>query len=390
MRTNQPFIPFLRANADLDHLDSFYSDAPLCRITLDRDKWVAKIRDRHRIWIDLAFDGIRQSQQSPDYVEYLKKHGDLSPLTDAAFAKSPKRASIENQIVGFLDEAHALSPFALSIPQLPQEDGTETNKINKLLYAITLDWRNSKAGSVKLVLPVIFTNQRQLNKKTDRNPKIAFIKSLLASPGADAIWITDHTLEDQAGTGNFDKERFPGVIDFFKEFKAVCNLTTVVAGPFWGLGIVLWARGLCTHFGIGLGSTYRYYLAGGMANKPKARVAIGALRRWVCATPELEQWLKESLKILPVGSPEARDLQELLKHLSALLSSETAKRQVARVYREWIDKISGIPPAGRGVALFQDLTAAFVTGKSLPDLPDESGPARRPERVAEQLMLNCL
>ena len=94
-------------NSELDHLDSFYSDAPLCRITLDRDKWVAKIRDRHRIWIDLAFDGIRQSQQSPDYVEYLKKHGDLSPLTDAAFAKSPKRASIENQIVGFLDEAHA-------------------------------------------------------------------------------------------------------------------------------------------------------------------------------------------------------------------------------------------------------------------------------------------
>lgn len=390
MRTNQPFIPFLRANADLDHLDSFYSDAPLCRITLDRNKWVSKIRDRHRIWIDLAFDGIGQTQQSPDYIDYLKRHGDLSSLTDPVFLKSPKRVSVEKQVLGYLDEANALAPFAITIPQLPQEDGTETNKINKLLYAITVDWRNSKAGALKLVLPVIFTNQRQLNKKTDRNPKVAFIKSLLASPGADAIWVTDYSLEDQAGTGNFDKERFPGVIDFFKELKSVCNLATVIAGPFWGLGIVLWARGLCTHFGIGLGSTYRYYLAGGMANKPKSRVAIGALRRWVCATPELEQWLKESLKIVPAGSPEARELQELLKHLSALLSSETAKRQVARVYREWIDKISGIPTAGRGVALFQDLTAAFVTGKSLPDLPDESGPARRPERVAEQLMLNCL
>ena len=390
MKTNQPFIPFLRANTDFEHLDSFYNDAPLCRLTLDRDRWVPRICDRHRVWIDLALDGIGQVPQNPDYIEYLKKHGDISALTDAAFAKSPKRAAIEKQICGFLDEANALNPYAIGIPQLPQEDGTETNKINKMLYAITVDWRNSKAASVKLVLPVIFKHQRQLNKKTDRNPKIAFLKSLLASPGADAIWVTDHTLDDQAGTGNFDKERFPGVIEFFKELKAVSSIAMVIAGPFWGLGIVLWARGLCTHFGIGLGSTYRYYLAGGMANKPKARVAIGALRRWVCATPELEQWLKDSLTIVPPGSPEARELQEILKHLSALLSSDTAKRQVARAYREWIDKITAIPPAGRGVALFQDLTAAFVTGKSLPDLPDETGPARRPERVAEQLMLNCL
>ena len=390
MRTNQPFIPFLRASTDFDNLENFYSDAPLCRLTLDRDKWVSKIRDKHRVWIDLAFDGMSQTPQNPDYVDYIKKHGDLSSLTDQTFAKSPKRATIEKQICGFLDEANALSPFAIGIPQLPQEDGTGTNKINKLLYAITVDWRNSKSSPVKLILPVIFTHQRQLNKKTDRNPKIAFIKSLLGSPGADAIWVTDHTLEDQAGTGNFDKERFPGVIELFKELKGVCNLPTVIAGPFWGLGIVLWARGLCTHFGIGLGSTYRYYLAGGMANKPKARVAIGALRRWVCATPELEQWLKDSLKIVPAGSPEAREIQDLLKHLSALLSSDTAKRQVARVYREWIDKIAAIPPAGRGVALFQDLTSAFVIGKALPDLPDETGPARRPERVAEQLMLNCL
>jgi hypothetical protein len=197
-------------------------------------------------------------------------------------------------------------------------------------------------------------------------------------------------LEDQAGTGNFDKERFPGIIDFFKELKIASNPSMVIAGPFWGVGLVLWARGLVSHFAIGMGSTYRYYIAGGMANKPKARIAIGPLRRWACATPDLEVWLKRCLTILPIGTPEHREFSELTKHFSALLSGDTAKRQVARAYREWIDKISTIPAAGRSVALFQDLTAAFVTGKSLPDLPDETGPARRPERVAEQLMLNCL
>ena len=36
------------------------------------------------------------------------------------------------------------------------------------------------------------------------------------------------------------------------------------------------------------------------------------------------------------------------------------------------------------MALFQDLSAAYALGKSLPDLPDE-GTARRPEAVAEPL-----
>ena len=390
MKNNQPFIPFLRAGADFDHLNSFYSDAPLCRLTLDRNQLITKVKHKHRIWIDLSLDGIGLSPQTPDYVKYLEKYGDLSPLNDRDYAKSPKRAVIEKQIHGYLSEAKTYSPFAIGIPQLPQGDGTDSNRINKLLYLITVDWRNKNANAVKLVLPVIFTNQRQLNKKTERNPKVSFIKSLLSSPGADAIWITDHTLEDQAGTGNFDKERFPGIIEFFRELKTVCDLTTVIAGPFWGLGIVLWARGLCTHFGIGLGSTYRYYLPGGILHPAKSRVAIGALRRWVCATPDLEQWLKESLRVLPAGSPEAKELQEILKNHSAYLSSETAKRQVARVHRAWIDKIYDVPSSGRAVALFQDLTAAFVIGKSLPDLPDEKGLARRPERVAEQLMLNCL
>lgn len=390
MRTTLPFIPFLRANNDLDHLDEFYSDAPLCRVSLERDKWVAKIRDKHRIWIDLGFEGIGQAVVNPDYLTFINRNGDLSALRSADFIKSPKRATIEQQLNKFLDQAAAFQPYAISIPQFPHEDGTDNNKINKLLFSITQDWKATRQSSVRLVLPVLFSNQRQLNKKTDRNHKVTFIKSLTAKAPVDALWVTDYSLEDQAGTGNFDKERFPGIVELFKELRSACDVAIIIVGPFWGLGLLLWARGLASHFAIGLGSTYRYYLSGGMANTPKARIAIGCLRRWVSSGPELEDWLKECLRRLPSASPEHREFSELLKHAVALLSRDTAKRQVARVYRGWIDKIIAVPSPGRSVALFQDLSAAFVTGKSLPDLPDETGPARKPERVAEQLMLNCL
>jgi hypothetical protein len=266
----------------------------------------------------------------------------------------------------------------------------ENNKLNKLLFAITLDWHRTQPQPPKLILPVILTNQRQLNKKTERNGKVSFVKSLVAKYQIEGLWITDQSIEDQQGTTNFDKERFPGIIEFFREVRSACEVTTVIAGPFWGLGLLLWSRGLATHFAIGLGSTYRYYLPGGMANPPKARVMIPPLRRWASSNQDLVDWLDKALALLPSGTPEHAEFTELRKGYPALISRETAKRQVARCYRAWIDKIIKVPAAGRSVALFQDLSAAFVTGKALPDLPDESGPARNPERVAEQLMLNCL
>ncbi len=278
----------------------------------------------------------------------------------------------------------------ISVPQLAQEDGTGTNKINRLLAEITSEWRKRRGATARLVLPVVFTNQRQLNKKTDRNLKVALIKNIVDREGIDSVWATDSTLEDQSGTGNFDKERFPGVIDFFRELNAACTLSTVITGPFWGLGLLLWSRKLVTHFGVGLGATYRYHVPGGMAHNAKARIAVGCLRRWVASSVDLQQWLKEGQRILAPNSPEHAELQMLERHLTALLNADTAKRQVARAYRQWIDKIAAMPAPSRAVGLFQDLSAAFVTGKALPDIPGESGLARRPERVAEQLMVNCL
>lgn len=171
----------------------------------------------------------------------------------------------------------------------------------------------------------------------------------------------------------------------------VTSIFYTICGPYWGLGLVLWARGLVTHFGIGLGSTYRYYSPGaGVPNKAKSRIYVESLRRWISATPGLATWLQNAQAKLPPGTPAHLEFQALAKALPNYFDSEVAKRQITQGYRKWIDKIMASPPNGRSVALYQDLSAAFVTGKMLPDLPDEIGYARRPERVAEQLMLNCL
>ncbi|MBC7368549.1 MAG: hypothetical protein H7343_17355 [Undibacterium sp.] len=387
------FVPFLRANSDESNFRAFYEDAPFVRACLDKKNLLGKLSAKQKLWIDIGLDGIANAcpfDAESSWSKYLHQYGDLSCLVDPTFLTQPNRGTIEAPITAFLNEASKHNPTYLSVPQLPHEDGVKHNKINKLLAEIAADWRKNQ-NSTQLILPVIFTHQAQLNTKSPRTKTIKFIHGLMTKNGIDAVWAVDSTLEDQLGTQNFERVRFTGIIDFWDELRALASPKLTICGPYWGLGLVLWARGLVTHFGIGLGSTYRYYSPGtGGPNKAKARVAVESLRRWISSTPGLGAWLQSAQAKLPPGSPAELEFQALGKLLPNYFDSEIAKRQVAQGYRKWIDKIMASPPSGRGVALYQDLSAAFVTGKMLPDLPDEAGYARRPERVAEQLMLNCL
>lgn len=386
------YIPFLRANTDELNFKSFYREAPFVRVCLDKKTLLGKLPHGQKLWLDIGLDGIANAyplNTKSDWSAYLHRHGDLSCLIDPVFLSKPSREKIEGPIRAFLQDAAKLSPTYLSVPQLPHEDGVKHNKINRLLAELAADWRKSQS-SAQLILPVIFTNQSQLNTKTPRTKTIKFVHTLMVKYGLDAVWSVDSSLEDQLGTQNFERVRFKGIIDFWDELHALASPELSICGPYWGLGLVLWARGLVTHFGIGLGATYRYYPPGGIPNQAKARIGIESLRRWVSSTPGLATWLLSEQAKLPRGGPELIEFQALAKSAASYLDSEVAKRQVAQTYRKWIDKIMASPPNGRSVALYQDLSAAFVTGKMLKDLPDEVGHARRPERVAEQLMLNCL
>jgi len=394
--TPNPFIPFVRSNSDDELARELYGDACIWRVMLERDGTAKSVPPGCLLWIDLGFDGVQRAfdfasmDWGKPWLTFINRHGDLSTLADPAFIAKPVARVIEKPIISALDEASGYAPAYISIPQLPHTDDAAHNKINKLLFQITVDWHQTRRCAAKLVLPAVFTHCRQLNKKTDRNSKIKFLAGLLGSSNVSAIWSVDSSLEDQSGVGNLARERFPGIVEFFRELKAAAHLDLVIAGPYWGLGLVLWARGLATHFGVGIGSTYRYPLPGGRANPPRTRIAPECLRRWVTATPELRDWLTKSASKLPSGSTEQAELTRLASNLTSLLSVKVSKRQVARAHRNWCQKIAATAAAGRGVALFQDLSTAFVTGKALDPLPDEDGPLRRPELVAEQLMLNFL
>lgn len=390
---NAPFVPFIRGLSDEDIFNGHYTDAPFIRVGLDRGTRLTTLATaKRRLWIDVGLDGVESAfvpHGDKNWKAYINQFGDMSSFVDQTFLSKPDRKKIEPQISAMLSRAATHSPAYISVPQLPYEGRSSHNKINRVLADITADWRKNHQA-IRLILPIILTGQQQLNGKTERNPIIKQVAGLTSKFGFDAVWSVDSSLEDQAGTGNFERLRFPGIIAFFEELRTAASPEMLVAGPYWGLGLVLWSRGLITHFGIGMGNSYRYHLPGGVLMEPKARVAIGALRRWTSSSNALRDWFASEQAKLPPGSPEQNEFRTLQSQYPALLDSKITKKQVARTYRQWLDKIIAVAPAGRALALYQDLSAAFVTGKMLADLPDETGPSRRPDRVAEQLMLNCL
>ena len=390
--TSPDYIPFLNSKGDCEMFKKHFANAKLCRITLDRIEFIQTPTSMDQCWVDVGFDGFTQppAGRGDKWVDFVKQFGDTDFLRDTAFLQKPSEAKLRPLVTKMLDMASAKKPGFLSVPQFPHIDGPTNNKINRLLADIAADWRTKSGSKAKFILPLIFTNQNQLVGKTERAPKVRLAATLIARAGAEGYWSVDCSLDDQKGIGNYDKERFPSIVNFFTELNELKLCALRVAGPYWGLNLVLWARGLATHFAIGLGSTYNHHISGGFARKTKVRIAIASLRRWVIANNELEVWLGHAAAKLSPGSPERQELDGLKLALGKLQQGDAGKRQIAEVYRNWISKIEAISPSGRALALYQDLSTAFVTGRNLPDLPSDEGTARRPERVAQQLMLNCL
>jgi hypothetical protein len=241
-----------------------------------------------------------------------------------------------------------------------------------------------------LILPIILTNQRQLNKKTARNGNVDLAVSCLQFSGADGVWVVDSSLNDQDGTGNFEQERFPGIVKFHEELNAKIRPETItISGPHWGLNLVLWARGLTQFTAIGVGKAYQYHVAGGMLMKGVTRVALPPLRRLAAWSPDLKKWIEATLGKIPKNNPDHTEFLNLERHFSVLQDENQAHLQVARFYKEWFKKFEAIVPQGRALALYQDLSSAYVLGRSLKDLPKREH-ARSASKVAKQLMVNCL
>ena len=98
---------------------------------------------------------------------------------------------------------------------------------------------------------------------------------------------------------------------------------------------------------------------------------------------------------MDTGEIAYKELHKLRQDFRKLNSRGPAVDQIARFYARWLQGIQDVPPEGRALALYQDLSSAFILGRQLGPLPKTSlpqAPARVREagKVAEQLMLHCL
>jgi hypothetical protein len=200
--------------------------------------------------------------------------------------------------------------------------------------------------------------------------------------------VVDSSLHDQDGVGSFAK-RFKGIVKLHEELsKKLPPRTISVAGPYWALGLVLWGRGLVHSTAIGVGRGYQYYIPGGrLPTSSKNRVALAPLRRQAVWSSALKTWIEDAVQKIPKTDTAHEQLSDLLKHFQILGDKKQARRQVARVYKEWLKRFEDIPLEGRALALYQDFSSAYVLGKTLNDIPDK---VKNPSRLAEQFMMTCL
>jgi hypothetical protein len=330
--------------------------------------------------------------KNPGYKTYFQQFPDATRIAHTSFQAKPDRKIVESFVNSILDLALGKVPQAdwLSVPQLPYVDGTNLNKINRSLAQCTQEWKVKRKFKGKMILPIILTNQRQLNKKTARNGNIDLAVSCLQFSESDGIWVVDSSLNDLDGTGNFEHERFPGIIKFHEELNARIRPETItISGPHWGLNLILWARGLTQFTATGPGKAYQYHIPGGMLMKGVTRIALAPLRRLAVWSPELKKWIDATLSKIPKSSSDYLEFSSIERHFNVLHDEHQAHLQVARFYKDWFKKFEAIVPQGRALALYQDLSSAYVLGRSLKDLPKQEH-ARSASKVAKQLMVNCL
>lgn len=386
-------IPFVTSEDGIQLVAKIYHDSEFVRIPLDKaSKFIAQIPAGIKLWLDPCTDGmdnlaIRQvpGKKNP-WFDCLNKFPHFQKIASAPFHAKPASVDVGEFVNAVLDNCAAHKPSCITLPQIPVASDTSRNKINKMLAEAAGKWKAKSGFHGSLILPLVFTHQRQVNGKTARTPKVALAERCYIDSGADGLWVVDADMKDESGSGTLINKRFPAVIGLHEELNAKIPSRMRIAGPYWGLNLLLWAKGLIDYPAIGISGGYRYFLSGGAhIPKPSARLALAPLRRRVVVGSGLVKWLDTTTAQLSASHPAHAEFTTIKAKYS--LYAANWKEQVAQFYKGWSDSISAAPPAGRSMALFQDLSAAYALGKALSDLEDD---VRRPEAVAEPLMLSCL
>jgi hypothetical protein len=387
-------IPFVTGPESIKLATECYSDSEFYHVQLEKIGTSRIHNTSMKLWLDPGICGLddldsrlpRQDRPNSWY-NFMQAFSGFSQIGQATFWVKPDMVVVQKFVTELLNRAVQFKPDWLTIPQLPIANDSSRNKINIAFAKATSHWKRQSSYCGKLILPLIFTHQDQLNGKTERNPKIKMAGRCYHEAQSDGFWVVDKSLTDDNGSKTLRNSRFPGIVDLHTELNEAISSSIRIAGPYWGLNLVLWARGLVDYPAIGIGNSYQYYLAGCIISKPSVYLAIPPLRR--CAgVARLDQWLDESIRIIGPSHPAYLELAKMRRHLDILNAS--SRDQVAMFYKHWFNLIDSKPQAGRAIALFQDLSTAYALGKSLPDFDKSEQTAKRPESVVEPLMLNCL
>ena len=289
-------IPFINSKIDCDLLKKYYADSEVIRLSL----WSAEsimnyLPQKPHLWIDPAVDTYHQlltgKRAWDDLKGFLNSFDKNKILSKRSFIQRPDKNKLEVFVNSILNKAIQFRPKWISVPQLPIVDDSSRNSINRLLATFSAKWKSKSRFSGKFILPLIFTHQNQLKGKVQWNPKLNTAKACYEKSGANGVWVVDSSLNDQRGSQKFVK-RFSKLIDFHIDLKDTFPGECIkIAGPYWGMNLILWARGLCDYPAICLGSSYQYYISGGHISRGKLRLPIPPLRRWAIRSPLLKEWL---------------------------------------------------------------------------------------------------
>jgi len=387
------YIPFIFSNKDIDLLKDYYADTKCVRIALEKTDLIKLIPSNLKIWLDANVDIFHNRLPADNKLRKIYSKFDPNDLiSDADFQRSPDRQYLQEFIYSILNHCSAYNPYLLSIPQLPLVEKPNRYKINKLMLQFTVEWQEKQKYRGGWILPLIICNQSLINRKPLRDRIIEYVKKSNDIRNLAGIWAVESTLNDNQASGTFGTKRFPNLIEFHKSLRQSINPNTkIIAGPYWGMNLILWARGLITHMAFGLGKGYQYFIASGTRRTGSARIALPPLKRLVVVEGELEEWLKKARKHLKGDPITSLAFEDILRNLKNYYANETAHMQVAKFYKEWISSYDNLPPDGRALALYQDFSNAFVLGKKIKRLlPPSAKSARAPEKVVQQFMLNTL
>ena len=359
------------------------------------------------MWVDAGVDSLVQGTSlTPTGRTHLESFRHGKDLLANGVLGQCTAAHVDSFSHDVLDACARTKAKWISLPQIPfdTEKTAAKQTLNRQFVSSSELWRTAAKRTCKLMLPVILTRSCAADTKGKWRRDIAkHVEWAQQNCGIGGLWVVNADLEDERGSAPNQDKRFPGLIALHKELRSILGPgIRVIAGPYWAMNLILWARGLIENPAIGVAGGYKYYVPGGPSRSAADRICIPPVLRRAKVSDDLGTWLHSAAQLLsqkaaPAGSlggvgnsisQAASELGSLARQFNRLRGAN-AREQVAVFYREWLARIQRVQPQVRALALRQEFSEANVVGSLLDNLPSGNH-APQPGRLAQQFMLCCL